>query len=195
MSTLYKYNEQNIFDYLLTNKGKIDDLISFLVEQNTDYDNFDVLSTKLYDNYISNDITNYYFRNKNSKVVSKNVNFNDPTSFTTDDIPIKSDNIPNTNIITDNSTTLYKYNDQNTFDYLLTNKGKIDDLISFLVEQNTNYDSFDTFTNKIKDSKSNNVFTSYYIKNNIIISSKNSDFTTDNELRGFTIGFSIGFNS
>jgi hypothetical protein len=70
-----KYSEQNIFDYLLTNKGSIDNIFDFLYKQNIDYDDFSSLPDILYDEYIRTTTTDYYSR-YNINVVSNNNSFN-----------------------------------------------------------------------------------------------------------------------
>lgn len=70
MDTLIKYNDQNILDFLLTYKGKIEDLFVFLQEQNINYEDFSILPNKIYSTYVKNIVTNYYI-NKRIYVTNK----------------------------------------------------------------------------------------------------------------------------
>jgi len=70
METLIKYTDQNIIDFILTYKGGIEYLIPFLVENNINYDDFNLLSDKIYSEYNTNINTNFY-NSKNMYVTTK----------------------------------------------------------------------------------------------------------------------------
>jgi len=183
-----KYNDQNIFDYLLTNKGDVSSLFNFLGNQNINYDDFDTLPNIIYDEYTINDVTKYYLNN-NITVVSKNSDF-ELYETINNYLSIESKPITQKRLVDKTN----KFDDQNIFDYLLTNKGNITELFSFLGSQNINYDNFDSLPNIVYDTFNKTNVTDYYIGQRMHVASKNYEFDIHTGY-GFSFGYTEGFNS